>query len=165
MNFEQFTDPIFIAKLIDFVIFVGAIVFVYQKWGKRALVAYQESQNKAVEDAIAQRAQSEQSVKAAAQAIEQAKLDARRMVDVGRSQADRLLADEVAAAAEQAKRVLTHANGEPERERYRVRRELLEETVERAHTRAQEIVKREITPAKQDELVQHAVSSIGADRA
>jgi F-type H+-transporting ATPase subunit b len=160
MDLSAYTDPVFIAKLVDFVIFVGAIVYVYQRFVKGALVAHQEAQNKAVADAVAYRAQCEQAVAAARRAIEQAKHDSTRMVEVGKAQAQRLVVDELAAAQEHAQRILAHAAGELDRERYRVRLELLEETVERATDAAREIVRRDLTPAKQNELVQSLLVSL-----
>ena len=165
MQVPQLTDPIFIAKLIDFVIFVGAIAFVYQRFLMPALVAYQDAQNKAFEDATEHLAETQRSVDAARAAIEQAKTAAARMMEVGRAQAERLVTEERAAATEHAQRLLAHAQGEQERERYRVRRELLEDTVERATTGARELIKRELTPGKQDDLVHEAVSAIGTSHA
>jgi F0F1-type ATP synthase membrane subunit b/b' len=165
MQFSDLVNPIFIAKVIDFVIFVAAIVFVYQRFLKRALVAYQDEQNKAFDDATQHLAETKDSVDSASAAIEQAKAAAARMIDVGRAQAERLLTEESAAATEHAQRLLAHAQGEQERERYRVRREMLEDTVERATAAARELVKRELTPAKQDELVHEAVSAIGTRHA
>ena len=165
MQFSEYANPIFIAKLIDFVVFVSAIVFVYQRFLRRALVAYQDAQNKAVEDAALQLEESRRSVDAASAAIEQAKTAAARMTEVGRAQAERLVADERAAARAHAQRVLAHANGEEARERYRVRRELLEDTVERATAAARDVVKQELTPQKQDELVRQTVNAIGGRHA
>jgi len=165
MQVAEYANPIFIAKLIDFVVFVSAIVFVYQRFLKRALVAYQDAQNKAVEDAVQQLDESRRSVDAASAAIEEAKHAAARMIEVGRAQAERLVADERTTAHERAQRVLAHANGEEARERYRVRRELLEDTVERATAAARDVVKQELTPKKQDELVRETVSAIGARHA
>jgi F-type H+-transporting ATPase subunit b len=165
MEMLNFGDPVFIAKIIDFLIFVGAIVWVYNKYGKPALIAYQESQNKLVADAEAHRSQSEASITAEKQAIEQAKVDAVRMVAVGKAQAAKLIEDERTAALEHAKRIVAHAGGELERERYRVRRELLEETVEQAHAQAQELAKREIDPAKQHALVERMMTDLERSRA
>jgi len=165
MQFSEYANPIFIAKLIDFVVFVSAIVFVYQRFLRRALVAYQDAQNKAVEDAALQLEESRRSADAASAAIEQAKTAAARMIEVGRAQAERLVADERAAARAHAQRVLAHANGEEARERYRVRRELLEDTVERATAAARDVVKQELTPQKQDELVRQTVNAIGGRHA
>jgi F-type H+-transporting ATPase subunit b len=158
-------DPVFIAKLIDFVVFVSAIVWVFNKYGKAALVAHQEAQNRLVADAQGHRDQAETSVTAARQAIEQAKLDSVRMVDVGRAQAAKLVEDERALAREHAERIFAHAAGELERERYRVRRELLEETVELAHAQAQDLAKREIGPAQQHTLVERLLLHLERARA
>ena len=87
------------------------------------------------------------------------------MVEVGTAQAARLISDERIAAEEHGKRVLAHAAGELERERYRVRRELLEETVERAHAEAQSIVKRELDPARQRALVERLMEDLERSRA
>jgi len=160
MDLSAYSDPVFIAKLIDFVVFVAAIVYLYQRYLKNALVAHQELQNKMVEDAVAYRAGSEQSVAAAKHAIEQAKVDAGRMIEIGGAQAKKLIIDERNAAKEHAQRILRHAAGELDRERYRVRRELLEETVERATDTARGIVRLDVTPAKQDELVSGVLTSL-----
>jgi len=165
MQVPQLTDPIFIAKLIDFVIFVAATVFVYQRFLKPALVAYQDAQNKAFDDATEHLAETKRAVDAASAAIEEAKTAAARMIGVGNAQAERLVTEERAAATEHAQRLLAHAQGEQERERYRVRREMLEDTVERATAAARELVKRELTPDKQGELVREAVSAIGTRHA
>jgi F-type H+-transporting ATPase subunit b len=165
MDITVYGDPVFIAKLVDFVIFAGAIVWVYQRYLKNALVAHQEAQNKAIEDAVAYRAQREQAVAAATQAVSQATRDATRMVEVGKAQAARLIVEDRAEAQAHAQRILAHAAGELDRERYRVRRELLEETVERATHAARGIVQRNLTPAKQNELVQSVLASLEAEHA
>jgi F-type H+-transporting ATPase subunit b len=148
------TDPVFIAKIIDFVIFVIALVWLWNKFGVAMLTAQQEAQNKAVEDAVRYREESERALRDAGAALETAKADAKHMLETGSAQAARLVEDERAAAQDHAKRILAHAAGELERERYRVRRELLEETVERAHAEAQAIVKREVDPPRQRDLVE-----------
>lgn len=165
MELNVLRDPVFIAKLVDFIIFVGAVIFVYRAWGNPWLVSRQEAQNKAVEDAEAELAQARAAVEAAQRAIEQARLDAARMVQVGKAQAERLLVEECAAAQEHAQRILAHAKGELERERYRVRRELLEETVERATSSARTIVQRELTPEKQRALVEGLLGGLEARHA
>lgn len=158
-------DPVFIAKVVDFIVFVGAIVWLYNRYGKLALVAHQEAQNKAVADAVARRDAAEQSVGTARTAIEKARADAVRMVEVGQAQAARLLVEERAAAHEHAQRILAHAAGELERERYRVRRELLEQTVERAHHEAQALARRELDPDKQARLVEQLMGTLERSRA
>jgi F-type H+-transporting ATPase subunit b len=165
MDISSLRDPVFIAKLVDFIVFVGAVIFVYQKWGNPWLVSRQEAQNKAVEDAQAELARGQALIEAARRAVEQAELDATRMVEVGKAQAQRLVVEERAAAQEHARRILAHAAGELERERYRVRRELLEETVERATDAARDIVRRDLTPAKQNELVQSLLVSLETEHA
>ena len=158
MNLPDLTDPIFIAKIIDFVIFVVALVYLWNRFGSPILAAQQEAQNKAVEDAAEYRDQSEKALADAHKALEKAEVDAVRMVDVGTAQAARLVADERAAAEEHGKRILAHASGELDRERYRVRRELLEETVDKAHAEAKNLVKRELSPEKQHELIGQLVA-------
>ncbi len=165
MFIAHFNDVVFITKLIDFVIFVTAIVLLFNKYALPQLVVQQHNQNKLVEDARAHRDKREAAIAAAKQAIEQAKVDSARMVQVGGAQAAKLLEDERAEALEHAKRILAHAGGELERERYRVRRELLEETVEQAHSQAQEIAKREIDAAKQQTLVERLIADLERARA
>jgi F0F1-type ATP synthase membrane subunit b/b' len=158
VNLPDLADPVFIAKVVDFVIFVVGLVWAWNRYGSPMLVAQQEAQNKAVDDAAAEREQSERALEEAQQALEKAKVDAVRMVEIGAAQAVRLVAEERAAAEEHRKRILAHASGELDRERYRVRRELLEETVEKAHAQARALVKSELSPAKQQELVGQLVA-------
>jgi F-type H+-transporting ATPase subunit b len=165
MYLHAFGDSLFISKVIDFIFFVGLIVYLYNRFGKAWLAAQQDAQNKAVADAVAHRAQCEHAVAEAMQAIVQAKLDATRMVEVGKAQAERLIVKDRAEAQEHAQRILAHAAGELDRERYRVRRELLEETVERATHAARGIVQRDLTPVKQNELVQSVLASLEAEHA
>jgi F-type H+-transporting ATPase subunit b len=153
VNVASLADPVFIAKVIDFVIFVVVLVVLWNRIGAPMLVAQQEAQNKSVEDANAYREESEKALAAAHKTLEKAKSDAVRMVDIGTAQATRLVADERAAAEEHGKRIVAHASGELDRERYRVRRELLEETVDKAHAEAKDLVKRELSPEKQHELI------------
>ena len=160
MEMPNFTDPVFIAKLIDFVIFVTVIVWAYNRYGQSALVAHQEAQNRAVAEASAQRDAAEQSVTRAREAIEKAKLDSSRMIEIGRAQAARLIEEERIAAREHAQRILAHAGGELDRERYRVRRELLEQTVESAHNEALELARRLLDPAKQQALVEQLMATL-----
>jgi F-type H+-transporting ATPase subunit b len=158
VNLPDLADPVFIAKVVDFVVFVGVLVWAWNRYGAPQLVAQQEAQNKAVEDATAERERAQTALKVAQQSLEKAKVDAVRMVEIGAAQAARLVAEERAAAEEHRRRILAHASGELERERYRVRRELLEETVEKAHAEARELVKSELSPAKQQELVGQLVA-------
>ncbi|MDQ6781152.1 MAG: hypothetical protein M3Z37_08410 [Candidatus Eremiobacteraeota bacterium] len=154
------TDSVFLAKLIDFVIFLAVIIWLYNRFGKTALIAHQEAQNKAVADALSRREAAEASVGAAQAAIDQAKRDAQRMVEVASAQAARLIQEERAAAKAHAERILAHAAGDLERERYRVRREMLEQTVESAHAQARELAQRELDPAKQAALVDRALGAL-----
>ena len=165
MTLPNLADPIFIAKIIDFVIFATGLWFLYNTVGKKQLIAAQEAQNKAFDDAVAECEAQGQAVEAAQREVEQAKIDSVRMVEVGKAQAARLVDDERLAAEEHAKRILDHANGELERERYRVRRELLEETVERAHDEAQEMIKRELGPDRQRGLVEKLIAGLERSRA
>jgi F-type H+-transporting ATPase subunit b len=165
LGLPNMADPVFIAKVVDFVVFVAAIVWVFNKYGKAALVAHQEAQNRLVADAQAHRDQAEAGVAVAQHAIEEAKIDSVRMIDVGRAQAAKLVEDERVQAREHAKRILAHAAGELERERYRVRRELLEETVELAHGQAQDLARREIGPAQQHTLVERLLLHLERARA
>ena len=165
MNIPSLADPIFIAKIIDFIIFVSAIVWLFNTYGRPALISYQEAQNTLVADAETYRKKFEAAVEAANLAIEQAKADSIRMLDSGTVQAAKLIEDERNVALEHQKRILAHAGGELERERYRVRRELLEETVELAHARARELAKREIDPAKQQMLVERLIEDLERARA
>src|SRR4029077_713413 len=97
----------------------------------------------------------------AAQAVlDGAQADANRMVDFGTKQAMRLIADERTAAEQHAVRITTHATGELDRERYRVRRELLEETVELAHDEARRIVVAELDAARQEALVERLLTDL-----
>jgi F0F1-type ATP synthase membrane subunit b/b' len=160
MFIVHFNDAVFIAKSIDFIIFLALIIWLFNRYVKPALVAHQEAQNRIVADAIAYRDRGNTDVDTARAAIEQAKLDAATMVQVGEAQAARLIEAEVAAAKEHALRIVTHSSGELERERYRVRRELLEETVETAHTKAQELAKSEIDAYKQRTLVEQLIDHL-----
>jgi F-type H+-transporting ATPase subunit b len=165
MFIAHFNDIVFVTKLIDFIIFVTAIVLVFNKLALPELVIQQHNQNKVVEDAREHREKCEAAIAAAKQAIEQAKVDAVRMVQVGNAQASKFIDDERAEAREHAQRILAHAAGELERERYRVRRELLEETVELAHAQAQDLAKREIGPAQQHTLVERLLLHLERARA
>jgi F-type H+-transporting ATPase subunit b len=160
VDLSQVASPVFIAKVIDFVIFVVALVWIWNRFGSPILVAQQEAQNKAVEDAAAYRDQCEKALGDAARALQKAKVDALRMVEIGEAQALRLVDEERAAAETHGARVLAHASGELERERYRVRRELLEETVDKAHAQAKELVRRELSPADQQHLIGQLVTAL-----
>ena len=160
MFIAQFSDAVFIAKLIDFVIFVATIVWLYNKFGQPALVAHQQAQNKLVEDALAERTRRAASVDEARRSIEQARVDSIRMVEIGRAQSLKLRDSEEQAATAHAERVRAHAAGELERERYRVRRELLEDTVAQAHERATAIAKQEIGPEQQRVLVERLLAEL-----
>jgi F-type H+-transporting ATPase subunit b len=160
MDAALLADPVFIAKVIDFVIFVAALVWLWNKYGEPMLVAQQEAQNKIVEDAARYRAEADQALRDSQDALERVTTDAAHMIESGTAQAARLIAQERTAAQEHANRILSHASGELDRERYRVRRELLEDTVERAHTQAREIVKRELDVARQRTLLERAIANL-----
>lgn len=160
MDLPNLADPVFIAKVIDFVILVVALVLLWNRVGLPMLEAQQEAQNKVVADAAAYREQSMRSLDEAKRALEKAKLDSARMVDIGSAQAARLVADERSTAEQHGTRIVAHASGELERERYRVRRELLAETVDKAHAEAVKLVERELSPASQAGLIGQLVSSL-----
>jgi F0F1-type ATP synthase membrane subunit b/b' len=165
MSTADLTDPVFIAKIIDFIVFAIAIVYIFQKFLKPQLVTVQEAQNKAVADADAYRQRCTAAVEAAKRALEQAAADAQRMETTAEAHAKRVVADELAQAEEHATRIVAHAAGELERERFRVRRELLEETVDRAHAEAREDVRRELTPGRQQRLVELMLSDLERNHA
>lgn len=154
MDASVLTDPVFIAKIVDFVIFVIALVVLWRKVITGQLERQQEAQNKQVEDAQTALVSAEEAVVMARAALQAAKSDATRMVEFGIAQAERNVEVERASADDHAKRITDHANGERDRERYRVRRELLEETVEKAHAEARKIVANELDPARQNSLVE-----------
>ena len=158
-------DAIFIAKLVDFAILVVGVSVLYRVAGNPVLVRHQEDQNRAVEEALVYGDRAGTSVEEAKAAVEKAKTDSVRMVELAHAQAQRLIADERANAHEHAERVVAHAQGELDRERIRVRRELLAETVQRAHAQAQEIVKNELTEAQQRELIDRFTNELEASRA
>jgi F-type H+-transporting ATPase subunit b len=158
---QNLADPVFIAKVVDFIIFVGAIAWVWQRYLKQMLVAAQEAQNKRIEDAAAARAENERLVGAAAAAVEAARIAAARMIDVAASQAKRTALENNAAAQEHAQRIVAHAAGELDRERYRVRREVLENTVERAYSRAKLLATGELDAVKRRALLDRAIDELG----
>lgn len=160
MDTSLLRDPVFIAKIIDFVIFAIALVVVWQRFGAGWLAAQQEKQNKEVEDAQRALAEAQAAIEEARASLDTAKSDSRRMVDFGAKQAERLVIDQKAEAEEHAARIAAHANGELERERYRVRRVLLEDTVERAHDQARKIVADELDPARQRTLVERLLTDL-----
>ena len=153
-------DPVFIAKIIDFVVFVIALVFVWRKAVAGQLESQQERQNKEIEDAKLALVEAQAAIENARAALEAAGSDSKRMVEFGSAQADRLVTDSKAEAEQHAARVMAHANGELERERYRVRRELLEDTVERAHERARKIVADELDANRQRALVEQLLTDL-----
>ena len=153
-------DPVFIAKIVDFVIFVIALVFVWRKSVAGQLESQQEKQNKEIEDAQLALVEAEAAIENARAALDMAGSDSKRMVEFGAAQADRLVIDSKAEAEEHAARVMAHANGELDRERYRVRRELLEDTVERAHQQARNIVADELDANRQRALVEQLLTDL-----
>lgn len=153
-------DPVFVAKIVDFVIFVIALVFVWRKSVAGQLESQQEKQNKEIEDAQLALVEAEAAIENARAALDMAGSDSKRMVEFGAAQADRLVIDSKAEAEEHAARVMAHANGELDRERYRVRRELLEDTVERAHQQARNIVADELDANRQRALVEQLLTDL-----
>lgn len=153
-------DPVFIAKIVNFVIFAIALVVGWQRYGAGWLASQQEKQNKEVEDAQHALVEAQAAIEKARAALDAAKSDSTRMVEFGAAQAERLVADEKTEAEEHAARITAHADGELDRERYRVRRELLEETVERAHAEARKIVADELDPARQRTLVERLLTDL-----
>ena len=115
MNLSDIADPVFIAKVIDFVIFVVALIWIWNRYGSPMLAAQQEAQNKLVEDAASYREQSEKVLEEAQRGLESAKVDSVRMVELGQAHAARLVTDERVAAEEHGKRTIAHAQGELER--------------------------------------------------
>ena len=160
MDASVLRDPVFIAKIVDFVVFVVALVLLWVKVIGKKLEEVQEAQNKQVDDAQLALAEAERLVVDAQAALSIAKSDAKRMVEFGSAQAERLVADERAEAEEHARRVADHADGELDRERYRVRRELLEETVEKAHAQARRIVAEKLDHSSQRDLVERLMNDL-----
>ncbi len=154
--------PDYIAKVVDFGLFVAFIVWMYGKYIKPALVAHQEAQNRAVEEGRAKRAQMAAAVEAARTAVEKAKRDASTMFSVAQQQAKSLIASERAREQERAQRIVAYAHGELARERYRVRHELLADTVERAYGQAREAIKRQLDDAGQRRLIEAFIRDLEA---
>lgn len=165
MDTSVLRDPVFIAKIVDFVVFVIALVFVWNKAVAGQLESQQEKQNQEVEGAQHALIEAEAAIENARAALDVAESDSKRMVEFGSAQAQRLVADTKVDAEAHATRVLAHANGELDRERYRVRRELLEDTVERAHEHARKIVADELDPPRQRALVEQLLSDLEKSRA
>ena len=161
MQMPDLADPVFIAKVVDFVIFVVVIVWLWQRYLQQVLIAAQEAQNKRIEDAVAARAENERLVGVAAAAVDTARVAGARMIDVAASQAKRTAVENRAAAQEHAQRIVAHAAGELDRERYRVRREVLENTVERAYSRARVLATGELDAVKQRVLLDRAIDDLG----
>jgi len=153
-------DPVFIAKIIDFLIFVIGLSFLWTKVVAGQLESQQEKQNKEVEDAQRALVEAQAGIENARVALDVAASDSKRMVEFGAAQAERLVVDSKAEAEEHAARVMAHANGELDRERYRVRRELLEDTVERAHEQARTIVADELDASRQRALVERLLTDL-----
>ena len=165
MDTSVLRDPVFIAKIIDFVVFVIALVFVWNKFFAKELESQQEKQNLEVESAQHALVEAEAAIENARAALDVAESDSKRMVEFGATQAQRLVADTKVEAEAHAARVTAHADGELDRERYRVRRELLEDTVERAHEHARKIVADELDAARQQALVEKLLSDLEKSRA
>ncbi|HXW76691.1 MAG TPA: hypothetical protein VEJ20_04700 [Candidatus Eremiobacteraceae bacterium] len=161
MDLSQFTTPVFVAKIVDFVILVAGLTYLWQRFGKAQLIAAQIAQNKAMDDAVARKAEAEASIGTSQAALEQARVSATRMVELAGQQARNSVERERTAATELAERIVAHAQGELERERYRVRRELLEDTVERAHAKARELAEQELDTAKQQALIDRVLADLG----
>ena len=157
-------DPVFIAKTISFAIVVLLGVWAFQRAGKPWLAANQEALNKSIADAEAERRAAESAVAAAQASIVDAQRNAERMVTVAEAQAATLAIDERSKAQIRAKRMLDHADGELDRERNRVRAQLLFETVESAFDRAKLIAAREVDAAQQRRLVDRFVADLEASR-
>jgi F-type H+-transporting ATPase subunit b len=161
---SMWLDPVFIAKAVSFVLVVGFGAWLFDRLGKPWLAANQEALNHAIAEAEAKRKAAEADLRAAQASVVTVGEDSVRMVDAAQAQAAYIAADERAKAAERAKRMLDHAAGELERERNRVRDELLESTVERSFTRAKEIVVREVDASAQRRLVDRFVTDLEAGR-
>ena len=113
MDVSVLRDPVFIAKIVDFVVFVIALVFVWNKVIAAQLESQQEKQNKEVEDAQRALVEAKAAIETARVALDRAESDSRRMVEFGAAQADRLVVDSKAEAEEHAARVTTHAERRP----------------------------------------------------
>ncbi|HYK54455.1 MAG TPA: hypothetical protein VEV38_13105 [Candidatus Eremiobacteraceae bacterium] len=160
MDTSMLTDPVFIAKIIDFVIFVIALGILWRTSIAGTLESQQEKQNKEIEDAQLALVEAEAAIENAKAALDMAGSDSKRMVEFGTAQAGRLVTDSKAEAEEHAARIMAHANGELDRERYRVRRELLEDTVERAHEQARKVVADELDANRQRALVEQLLTDL-----
>jgi F0F1-type ATP synthase membrane subunit b/b' len=165
VDLSQFTTPVFIAQAIDFVIFVAAIVWLWIRYGKAALVKSQDAQNKAMDDAVARKSDAEAALARAREAFEHAQRVAVTMVQTAQAQAKESAERDREAAVERASRVAVHASGELERERYRVRRELLEDTVEQAYTKARALIVHELDHAGQHALIDRLIVDLERVRA
>ncbi|MBC5825695.1 MAG: hypothetical protein GIW99_12020 [Candidatus Eremiobacteraeota bacterium] len=158
----QFFTPAYIAKTVDFILFVGFIVWLYRSYIQPALVAHQNAQNRAVEEAQSKRVQAAAGVIAAEEALVKAKIDAERIFSVAQEQAENMVVDERTKARERAQRVVAYAAGETQRERYRARHTLLLDTVDRAHQLAREAVRTSMDDDAQRRLVAAFVDDLEA---
>ena len=151
-----------IAKSVNFLLVLFLTVWGWRKYGTPLLAAHQQAQNSALEQAVSARAAGAESLAAAKAAFEGAQADAPGIVAGAREQAAALVAAERLKAQERAARMLAHAKGELERERYRVRQELLGQTVERAYGKAVDLLRREIGKEDQQRLLEEFVHRLEA---
>ncbi|MDQ2817670.1 MAG: hypothetical protein M3T49_05590 [Candidatus Eremiobacteraeota bacterium] len=149
----QLLTPGYIAKVIDFILFVAFVVWLYRSYIQAALVAHQDAQNRAVAEAEEKRNRAEAAVVAARAALSKAQGDAQVMFAQAQERAENLVLEERAKARERAARVVGYARGELGREMRRVRRELLIDTVDLAHERARETVRASIDDEVQRRLI------------
>ncbi|MDE2572758.1 MAG: hypothetical protein KGM44_09590 [bacterium] len=154
----------FSAKVIDFVVFVALLVWLWMKYARPQLEAASEAENArimAIEEALAK-----------AKADAEAAREARRAADAERDQilrnaeesGVRDVAQQISDAEAQAGRIRAYAEGEVERQRYAASVQLRIEMIEEALAKARADAASRGDEALQASLVQRFLDDLARER-
>jgi F0F1-type ATP synthase membrane subunit b/b' len=149
------------SQVASAILFVGALVFIWNKWIMPVVLAAQVRSNAQIAQSERHRDEAKEALVALREEIESARRDAGLIGKRAEVHAQREREAMVKEATESGERALRDAGGELERARAAVRLRLRDELLERALQMARQDAMQRVGPALDSRLVERFVGSLG----
>jgi len=160
---EAFTIE-YVAKLVDFVLFVAFLVWLWRKYALPQLEAAADAENKRIASIEEALAKARADVEVARNAREAANGERETILRNADEAAAHDMERQAAEAKAQAERIRAHAEGEIERQRYAARVRLRIEMIEEALRKARREAAASSDEALQSRLVEQFLEELARNR-
>jgi F0F1-type ATP synthase membrane subunit b/b' len=161
MNEERLYLEISIwSQVVSSILFLGALVFIWNKWIQPVVMAAQERSNAQIAESERHRDEARGALNALREEIDSARRDAELIEQRAELHAQRERETILKEATEAGERALRDAGGELERARAAARLRLRDELLERALQIARRDAVRRVDPALDSRLVERFVGSL-----